>query len=153
LAPPRKRSRTPSSSAGWITVIQAAKLAGLSHFTLYKMKSTGKIPAKMKKIGGVMHFNRSDFASWLKSRKKGPKAATRTRGRRRAARRFTARRRAARAPRRSAATLGARGSAFTLPTNGTTNLDFWFRILRFVRSRSGRVTIKTDGTKATLVAG
>ncbi|HET6203258.1 MAG TPA: helix-turn-helix domain-containing protein [Planctomycetota bacterium] len=153
---PRTKKASGSSNGAWLTFKEAANRAGLSYFTLYKMNSTGKLPVKMRKIEGKMRLDRAAFEDWLKSRSASPGGGRGRRGGRRGAGRAAVRRvRGARRGRPPAAAVGAprgrRAGGFSLPVGGATNLDFWFRLLGFVRGRGATVSIQTDGSSVSLV--
>ena len=147
---PRRKKRGRPKSSAWLTIKEAADRAGLSHFTIYKLRSSGKLPVKTRKIGGEIRVDRAAFQAWAKSRagrpRRGrPPGGGKVRRGRRAFGRAIRRRAARRAP------LAVRSGAINLPVNAGQGLDFWFRVLRFVRERGGRVTIQTDGRKVSLV--
>ncbi len=154
---PRTKKSNGSSNGSWLTFLEAAAKAGLSHFTLYKMKSTGKLPVKARKVAGKMRLERASFEDWMKSRGATAGAGRKRRGRRRGRVAVRRARRGRRGRRMRVATVGAaaprgrRPGAFSLPVGGTTNLDFWFKLLGFVRRRGASVAIQTDGTKVGLV--
>lgn len=147
---PRRKRRGRAESSAWLTIKEAAQRAGLSPFTIYKMRSGGKLPVKTRKIGGEIRVDRAAFEGWARKRADRPRrgrppgAGRVRRGRRPSGR--AVRRRAARR-----AFGGVRGGAFNLPLAAGLGLDFWFRLLRFVRDRAGRVTIQTDGASVSLV--
>jgi|SRR5262245_7377638 len=154
---PRTKKATGSSNGSWLTFLEAAKKSGLSHFTLYKMNSTGKLPVKARKIGGKMRLDRASFEGWMKTRGTSAGGGRKRRGRPRGRAGVRRARRGRRVRRMrvttvaAAAPRGRRAAVFSLPVGSTTSLDFWFKLLGFVRRHGASVSIQTDGRSVSLV--
>lgn len=121
------------TATSWIKISEAAKISGLAQPTIYQLIQRGDLPVQRKKIDEVLHLDQEAFETWVAHRPK---------------RRRRSRKTEAEGP--SAGMVV--GSTLPIPSAAPTTLEFWLRLIRFVREHEGKVALQADGNRTILVA-